>query len=146
MSHQDWTPVVINKTVKKGTGTASEQEINQARRRGDQVDTVKKFMGGQNKATKSPVPNAAKLDEDTGDYHVDRVSFDFAKALQQARLEKKMTQAQLAQQVNEKASVINDYESGKAIPNGALVSRLNKILGARLPSAKQPKKKVEDEP
>lgn len=57
--------------------------------------------------------SAAKIDEDTGDYHVERVSFDFAKALQQARLEKKMTQAQLAQLVNEKANVINDYEGGR---------------------------------
>lgn len=70
-------------------------------------------LGGTNKATKQIVPNAAKLDEDTGDYHIDRVSFDFAKSLQQARLQKKMSQAQLAQAVNEKPSVINDYEAGR---------------------------------
>lgn len=57
--------------------------------------------------------SAAKLDEDTGDYHVDRVSFDFAKCLQKARLDKKLTQTELAQQVNERTSVINDYEAGR---------------------------------
>lgn len=42
MSHQDWTTVVINKPQKKTTGAAKERDINIARRKGEQVDTVKK--------------------------------------------------------------------------------------------------------
>ena len=34
-----------------------------------------------------------------------------------ARLAKKLTQAQLAQMINEKPQVIQEYESGKAIPS-----------------------------
>jgi len=37
-----------------------------------------------------------------------------------ARLEKKLTQAQLAQQINELPKIVQDYEAGKAIPNQAV--------------------------
>ena len=57
--------------------------------------------------------SAKKVEEDTGDYHVDRVSTDFSRALAQARRNKGMTQAQLAQAINEKPSVVSEYESGK---------------------------------
>jgi len=135
MAHQDWTPVVLNKTA-KSKGLTREQEVNIARRKGEETDSIKKFLGGQNKSSKHVCPNAAKLDEDTGDYHVDRVGFSFQKALQKARNDKKMTQAQLAQLVNEKPSVINDYESGKAIPDGQVIQKLNRALGVSLPSTK----------
>ena len=58
--------------------------------------------------------SAKKVEEDTGDYHVDRVSTDFSRALAEARRNKGMTQAQLAQAINEKPSVVSEYESGKA--------------------------------
>eukprot|EP00922_Rhytidocystis_sp_ex-Travisia-forbesii_P019976 GHVS01029472.1.p1 GENE.GHVS01029472.1~~GHVS01029472.1.p1 ORF type:complete len:216 (+),score=42.01 GHVS01029472.1:42-689(+) len=135
-SHQDWNTVTWSKSNSRDKNMTKEQEVNVARRKGESIDTEKKFLGGQNKAAKNICPNAAKVDEDTGDYHVDRVTHDFAKALQQARLDKKMTQAQLAQAVNEKTSVINDYEAGRAIPNGQLVGKLKRILGAQLPAAK----------
>jgi len=64
------------------------------------------------------------------------VSHEFKLALQQARLAKKMTQNDLAQYVNEKNSIINEYESGKAIPNGQIINKLNRALGVRLPKAK----------
>ncbi|KYK65307.1 putative multiprotein bridging factor type 1 family transcriptional co-activator, partial [Toxoplasma gondii TgCatPRC2] len=52
MSFQDWTPVSWNKTGQRQKGVTKEQEINQARRRGEELETEKKFLGGQNKATK----------------------------------------------------------------------------------------------
>merc|ERR1712154_698828 len=81
----------------------------------------------------STVSNAAKLDENTEAFRHDTVSHDFKMALQQARLAKKMSQAALATLINEKGSVINEYESGKAIPNGAIINKLNRSLGVRLP-------------
>lgn len=47
-----------------------------------------------------------------------RVGLGLGKSIQQARAQKKMTQAALAQAINEKPSVVNQYENGKAIPNG----------------------------
>lgn len=47
-----------------------------------------------------------------------KVGLGVGKAIQQARADKKMTQAALAKIINEKPAVINQYENGKAIPNG----------------------------
>ena len=50
----------------------------------------------------------------------------------QGRLAKKMTQAQLAQQINERPQVIQEYESGKAIPNQQILAKLERVLGVKL--------------
>merc|ERR1712048_52000 len=101
-----------------------------------EVDTSKKFAGGTNKSAHSTCSNAKKLDENHETFRHETVSHDFKLALQQARLAKKMTQAQLAAAINEKNMVINEYGSGKAIPNGAIINKLNRSLGVRLPKAK----------
>ena len=38
-----------------------------------------------------------------------------------------------------RASVVNDYESGRAIPNGVVVVKINRALGVQLPKAKDAK-------
>jgi putative transcription factor len=53
-------------------------------------------------------------------------------AIQTARMEKQLTQKDLAQKTNEKPSVIQDYESGKAIPNAQVLSKFERILGVKL--------------
>ena len=53
-------------------------------------------------------------------------------------MEKKLTQAQLGQLINEKPQIIQEYESGKAIPAGAILSKLSRVLGVQL-SAKAKK-------
>jgi len=136
MNDQDWKPVVIRKN---NTGKPkTEQGIAAAREQGT-LETQKKFLAGSNKAH-APPTNAQKLDAETEDFKHVRVTLEFKLALQKARTAKKMTQAQLAQAVNVKQSVINEYESGKAIPDPALISKLNRALGAALP--KIPKKPI----
>ena len=60
------------------------------------------------------------------------VSSELKKRIMAARLAKKMTQAQLAQAINEKPQVIQEYESGKAIPSPAVLSKLSRVLGVVL--------------
>ena len=60
------------------------------------------------------------------------VSADVKKAILQGRLAKKLTQAQLAQQINEKPQIVQEYESGKAIPNQQILGKLERILGVKL--------------
>lgn len=43
-----------------------------------------------------------------------------------------MTQKDLATKVNEKPSVINDYESGRAVPNQQVLAKLERALGVKL--------------
>ncbi|KAH8739868.1 multiprotein bridging factor type 1 like transcriptional co-activator [Cryptosporidium ryanae] len=141
MSGQDWEQVVWKKPGVRPKGVTKEQDLNQARRKGEEIITEKRFFGGKNTSTKLNMPqNIAKLDEDTGDYRVERVSGEFSRALQQARVAKKITQAQLAQMINEKVSVVNDYEAGRAIPNHALVQKMSRCLGVNLPRPVMKKK------
>jgi len=133
----DWEPTVWTKHVPTGKASKSASQVNAARRSGAALETDKKIgSGGNRSAASSQCQNAAKLDENTETFRHDTVSHDFKMALQQARLAKKMTQQALATALNEKPSVINEYESGKAIPNGVIINKLNKALGVRLPKAK----------
>lgn len=56
----------------------------------------------------------------------------FSQAIQQARTEKGLSQKDCAQKINEKPSVLQDYESGKAIPNTQILSKLERVLGVKL--------------
>lgn len=105
---------------------------------GAQVDTVKKQTAG-NKNAGGPIKAAHKLENETEVFEHERVSSELKKQIQQARLAKKLTQAQLAQLVNEKPQVINEYETGKAIPNPQILGKLSRALGVQL--KKNPGKK-----
>ena len=46
---------------------------------------------------------------------------------------KKMTQKELATKINEKPQVVGEYESGKAVPNGQIIVKMERVLGVKLP-------------
>jgi len=62
-----------------------------------------------------------------------KVDLNLSKSIQQARLAKKMTQDQLAKQLNIDKKIITEYENGKAIPNGQVIAKIERALGAKLP-------------
>lgn len=74
-----------------------------------------------------------KLEEATEVEHIVKVDKSLSKAIMQARTAKKMTQKELATAVNEKTQVVAEYESGKAIPNPQIISKLERKLGCKLP-------------
>merc|ERR1712226_1527400 len=122
-----------------GRGSVEKRiRSERARRSGAQVDTDKKIGAGGNQSAHSKLnsQNATKLDENTEAFRHETVSHDFKMALQQARLAKKISQSALASAINEKGTVINEHEAGKALPNGAIINKLNRALGVRLPKAK----------
>lgn len=80
-----------------------------------------------------------RLDESSSAAKHAKVSPAFAGAMQRERLARKWTQKQLAQQIHEKVQVVHQYESGQAIPNGAIIQKLNKVLGGNLPTARRHK-------
>eukprot|EP00850_Spirogloea_muscicola_P005804 SM000027S09585 [mRNA] locus=s27:129364:130548:- [translate_table: standard] len=135
MSHiiQDWEPVVIRKKAPNAAAKKDEKAVNEARRSGAEIETIKKFTAATNKsATSTPGLNTKKLDEDSENLTHERISSELKTNIMKARLDKKWTQAQLAQQINEKPNVIQEYESGKAIPNQQIISKLERVLGAKL--------------
>lgn len=98
-------------------------------------------LAGTNKSSHSAANvNMRKLEEDTETFKHNVVDRNLSQALIKARTEKKMTQKALATSINEKPQVIAEYESGKAIPNGQIISKLERALGAKLPRG-PPKKK-----
>ena len=55
-------------------------------------------------------------------------------------MKKGWKQQQLAQALNVRQTVINQYESGKAVPNPALIAKINRILSTKLPPITKPGK------
>ena len=80
----------------------------------------------------SGISKNKKLEDDNEELKVDKVSFSLKNAIRDARIAKKLTQKQLAQMINEKADVIQNYENGKAIPDQRLLNKLRRILNAKL--------------
>lgn len=49
-----------------------------------------------------------------------------------ARLELQLSQKDVAQKINEKPTVLQEYESGKAVPNAQILAKLERVLGVKL--------------
>lgn len=130
---QDWEPVVLHKSKPKAQDLKNPKAVNQALRSGAEVVTVKKFDAGSNhKKSSGPVVYARKLDVLTEPAALERVGGEVRHAIQKARLEKKMSQAELAKQINERTQVVQEYENGKAVPNQAVLAKMERVLGVKL--------------
>lgn len=47
-------------------------------------------------------------------------------------MEKQLSQKDVAQKINEKPSILQDYEAGRAIPNAQILAKLERVLGVKL--------------
>ncbi len=63
---------------------------------------------------------------------VSKVSMDVGKLIQKGRQAKGMTQKDLATKICEKPQVVTDYESGKALPNQAILAKMERALEMKL--------------
>ena len=61
-----------------------------------------------------------------------QVSMDVGKLIQKGRQAKEMTQKDLATKICEKPQVVTEYESGKAVPNQAILGKLERALDMKL--------------
>jgi putative transcription factor len=73
------------------------------------------------------------------------ITLEFKLALQKARQAKGWSQADLAKAINQTQKLIQDYESGKAVPQGPVINLLNRKLETVLPKIPKPKKVNLDE-
>jgi len=96
-----------------------------------QVITQTKRNAGTNKQHSSDF-DTRKLDKDEGDYSVKTITQDQSKRIIQLRNAKGWTQKELAQNIQETASVVAQYEQGKAIPNQKVLGKLEKALGGKI--------------
>lgn len=113
--------------------TSTTQATNLAR--SGQASVTSKFNAGTNKNNKTQGMMNHKLEQsvEAGDTATKTLGKRFGQALIQARTAKKMNQKQLAQACNEKQTVVQQYEQGKAVPNPGVINKFERILGCKLP-------------
>ncbi|KAG4104171.1 multi protein bridging factor 1-domain-containing protein [Neocallimastix lanati (nom. inval.)] len=134
----EWgSDLVIRKKQARTNTLKNNSQLNAAAREGAILSTEKKLnvaLGGLNKGKSTEGQRAAKIDRDTGEngFHINTVSGDLAKIIQQARQAKGWTQKELATKICEKPQVINEYESGKAKPNQQILAKMERNLGVKL--------------
>lgn len=122
MSYQDWKPVILNKS--RPPAIIEQQKLA----------NKKKLNSGKNSQSMQDI-NRRKLENDDS-YKFSTVTHDLKTQIQQARQNKKMTQAELAQKCNLSLRIIQDYEKGIGVVNSAHLSKIGKILDVQL---KKPK-------
>ncbi|KNE66022.1 hypothetical protein AMAG_10299 [Allomyces macrogynus ATCC 38327] len=130
-SNIGWDDQIVVRARTQVRLDTSSSAVNSAMRRSSGALVVEK-KATANRAHTGDHRHAAKVDRETETFHTKTVSLDAARAIMQARQAKGWTQKELATKVNEKSTVITDYEQGKAIPNQQVLSRLERALGVKL--------------
>ncbi|KIX00632.1 uncharacterized protein Z518_09697 [Rhinocladiella mackenziei CBS 650.93] len=149
MSNAEWDSVVrIGSKVRPSGGTAAERErvikgksaINAAARSGAIVGTEKKY-GSANSKSNVDGQHLTKVDRENGPVKPKEIGAQVGQLISKARLEKGLTQKDLAKLCNIKDSDLAKMESGTAIVNQDHLSRLENRLKIHLRGAKmgQPK-------
>lgn len=115
-AHQDWNPVIFN--AKK---TSNAKEGNQ---------------GEQRKRHDTGFVSIAKLEDNAETFNHKKVEKHMADMIKNKRIELKMTQAVLAQRINEKPSVIQDVETMKCVYNHIIINKILRALGLTLRDVK----------
>ncbi|KAG7528495.1 hypothetical protein FFLO_06118 [Filobasidium floriforme] len=103
------------------------------------VSTESKGPAGSNsRGGPTDYQRIAKLDMENEVKPPSTVSPSVGAAIAKGRQDKKdaegksMSQKDLATKINEKPSVIADYEAGRAIPNVALLAKIERAIGVKL--------------
>jgi putative transcription factor len=131
---QDWAPVNVGKTGGGATVVPKTAHgITRAKAQGLVKTEMRHGAGGNASAHIASGMSAKKLDDSNEGGTLAKVDKSLSKAIMQARTAKKITQKELATAINEKPQVVAEYESGKAIPNPAIIGKLERKLGVKLP-------------
>lgn len=134
----DWDSVtIVGRKAKVGGSGPKEKvvrtagEINAARRAGAITHVDKKYAIGNSKSD----PEGQRLTKvDRADDIVvpKKIDVSVGKAIQKGRQDKGLSQKDLATKINEKPTIINDYEAGRGIPNQQVLAKIERVLGVKL--------------
>lgn len=109
--HQDWNTIILKTKQNK-------QEL-------------KTELRSKSVQSDNPV-NIKKLDDNPETFALKKIDREIADAIKNKRCELKMTQAMLAQKINEKPNVIQEVETMKAVYNHVIINKILKALGLTL--------------
>uniref|UniRef100_A0A0A9WYM8 Multiprotein-bridging factor 1c n=2 Tax=Lygus hesperus TaxID=30085 RepID=A0A0A9WYM8_LYGHE len=121
LPHQNWEPQVLRKTHEP-----QQAKVARAPTQNKNVQFAKKM-------------NRVEAQVEAGSFELDNLGVNFKLALLKARTAKNWSQKELAEKINVKVAVITEYEQGKGTPDPAIISKLNRVLGVKLPKPKKPK-------
>jgi len=130
----DWdSTTIIGSKRQVAKVTKKDSDLNAARRTGAVVATDKKVTAGGNKAHQgTDHQRIAKIDRENEVAPPPKIAPSVGRAIQTARMELTLSQKDVAQKINEKPSVLQEYESGKAIPNPQILGKLERVLKVKL--------------
>lgn len=104
-------------------------EVQQPRR----TDLQRPAPGRAGPATRAPVANApASRKRDMFDYMEGEIVEDYANRVRNARMEKGLTQKDLALQLMVRELLIKKIEKGELVPEEEVRKKLEKVLGIKL--------------
>jgi putative transcription factor len=121
---QDWDTFTI--LTKKHNSKVNKKDAKDKAFRSGNIETYKKTNIGN----KILVGSGKKLDDELGTHET--INRNKSKIISQARAVKGYSQEKLANLINQKKALINDYESGKAMPNNKIMRQLETKLGVIL--------------
>ena len=103
MNHQDWKPVVLS----KNNGPVIKEIVEKKKQTGN---------------------TSVKLDENDEIISIKKVPKEISQLITNARIAKKLTRKDLANNLNLQECVITEIETGKAIYDGNLIAKIKKYL------------------
>ena len=131
-TENEWETVVIRKKVSNPT---SKESLADAARQGKAIDTVKKedysSTASRNRNLEKDL-HADPTQEAPEQKPLPKLSQEDKNILIKARTDKKLTQAQLAQQLNLQPNIIKDLEAGKVIIDKSIIPKINRLLGIKI--------------
>ncbi|KAJ1985231.1 multiprotein-bridging factor 1 [Dimargaris cristalligena] len=132
MADQDWeSTTVIRKRKDQPKVARKESDLNSARRAGATIATDRKAV--TNKGHQGlHYQQLAKIDYADDVVAPPKLKSSVPQAIQTARNSKGLTQKDLGSLINEKPTVVAEYESGRAIPSQQILAKLERSLGVKL--------------
>jgi putative transcription factor len=123
---RDWEPLSWDKRGEKKSGESNASHLNRSARAG--ITTTK---------TRPSKPideiiSLKKIENEEETFKHAKVTLSLSRKIAQARNEKKLTQKDLANAICVPPKTIQEYESGKAIPNHLIINKMEKFLGCKL--------------
>lgn len=119
MQHQDWTPVVI--------GHSKKQSSNYSNR--------SNHSNHSNQLKQSNKPSKqiqAALDNDGMPNRIEKIDKKISQNIQNARNALGISRKELAQKINEKETLVAEYENGTAIPSASILNKIDKVLKTKV--------------
>lgn len=123
---RDWVPVTWDKRGEKVTGESEKMRLNKAIRSGMVTTSLRSSK------TIDEIIARKKIENEEETFKYTTVSKTMSKKIAQARNEKKITQKDFANFLCIPQKMVQEYESGKAIPNHLVINKMEKFLGCKL--------------